>query len=308
MIQNYIKLALRNLYKHQISTLINLLGLTLGVTACLTIYVVTHFELSYDTFHPDGARIYRLVGQSKFNKTDTFKPLGFVPRAVPQAVRTEITGLETVAAFHNIESDVSIPGGNGESRHFERRNMDTDHAQIILAGPPYFEIFRYEWLAGDPRTALKEPNSVVLTEKKARLYFGEMPLSEIMGREVVYRGDIRAIVTGIVQDWIQNTDFTFTDFLSESTISAGALKKEINLNEWSDVWSASQCFVKLAPGVAPTQVDAQLAEFAKKHFGSAAGTGDFLFVPSLQPLSDLHFNEDYRDNYSVFAAGAGSAH
>ncbi len=298
MIQNYVKLALRNLYKHRVSTLINLLGLTLGITACLAIYVVTHFELSYDTFHPDGARIYRLVGQSKFNKTDTFKPLGFVPRAVPQAVRTEITGLETVAAFHNIESDVAIPGGNGELKHFERRNMDTDHAQIVLAGPSYFEIFRYEWLAGDSRSALKEPNSVVLTEEKARLYFGDLPLSEVLGREVVYRGDIRATVTGIVQDWTQNTDFTFTDFLSESTIGAGALQKEINLNEWSDVWSASQCFVKLAPGVAPAQVNAQLAGFAKKHFGPAAGTGDFLFVPSLQPLSDLHFNEDYGDNYS----------
>ena len=298
MIQNYVKLALRNLYKHKISTLINLLGLTLGVTACLAIYVVTHFELGYDTFHPDGARIYRLVGQSKFNKSDAFKPLGFVPRAVPQAVRSEVAGLETVAAFHNFESSVTVPDGNKEPRRFERRNMDTDHAQIILAGPSYFDIFRYEWLAGNPQSALKEPNSVVLTEKKARLYFGDLPPGEVMGRDVVYRGDIRATVTGVVRDWTQNTDLTFTDFLSESTIAASALKKEINLGEWTDVWSASQCFVKLVPGVAPAQVNAQLAEFAEKHFGPAGGTGDFVFVPSLQPLSDLHFNEDYRDNYS----------
>lgn len=298
MIYNYVKLALRNLYKHKVSTLINLSGLTLGVTACLAIYVVTHFELSFDTFHPEAARIYRLVGQSKFNKSDTFKPLGFVPRAVPQAVRAEVAGLETVAAFHNLESDVTVPGGNNEPRRFERRNMDADHAQIILAGPSYFDIFRYEWLAGNPQSALKEPYSVVLTEKKARLYFGDLPLDAIMGRELVYRGHIRATVTGIVRDWTQNTDFTFTDFLSESTIGVSALKREINLNEWTDVWSASQCFVKLARGVAPAQVNAQLAEFAQKHFGSAAGTGDFLFVPSLQPLSDLHFNEDYRDNYS----------
>ncbi len=298
MIQNYIKLALRNLYKHKTSTLINLLGLTLGVTTCLAIYVVTSFELSYDTFHPDSGRIYRLVGQSKFNKTDVFKPLGFVPRAVPKAIEAEVTGLETVARFHNIESGVEVPGGSGEPKRFERRNMDTDKAQIVLAEPQYFDIFQYKWLAGNPKTALKEPNSVVLTEKKARLYFGDLPLSDIMGKEVVYRRDIRTTVTGIVQDWAQNTDFTFTDFLSESTIGSSAFKREINLEEWTDVWSASQCFVKLSPGTTAAQVNTQLAAFAQKHFGQAAGTRDFIFIPALQPLSDVHFNEDYRDNYS----------
>jgi len=298
MFQNYLHIALRNLNKHKSGALINLLGLTLGITACLAIYTITNFELSYDTFHPDNKRIYRLVGEGKFGKSDEFKPLGFAPRAVPNAIREEVSGLETVAAFHNLETQVLVPGESGEPKHFERRDMAGGKAQIIVAEPQYFDIFQYEWLAGNPQTALNEPNAVVLSESKARLYFGDIPVQEMLGKTLIYRDFIQATVTGIVREWEGNTDFSFTDFLSYGTISASPLKKEINLDEWNDVWSASQAFVKLAPGTTAAQVEVQLAAFSQNHFGPDRGTGDFLFIPKLQPLSDLHFNEDYRDNYS----------
>ncbi len=301
MLANHFKLAVRNLNKNKTSSLINLLGFTLGVTACLVIYVITSFELNFDTFHPDRERIYRVVGQSKFSKAAEFGPIGFAPRAVPKALREEVTGLETVASFHNVEMPVTIPNGaNGatEPRHFERRNMGNDHAQIVAVEPQYFDIFQYEWLAGNRQVSLNVPNQVVLTEKRARLYFGDLPLSEIMGKEVVYEDSIRTTVSGIVRDWTQNSDFSFTDFISHSTINASSLKQQINLEEWNDVWSASQAFVKLPPGVKHEQVDTQLAAFSQKHFGPDHGTGDFLFIPALQPLSDVHFNADYRDNFS----------
>src|SRR5205823_10845856 len=111
MFRNYFKTSLRNLTKHKVSTLINLFGLTLGVTACLVIYLITNYELSYDTFHPNGERIYRLVGEAQFGKTGEKHPVGFLPNAVPAAIRKEIAGLETVAAFHNISSEVLVPDG-----------------------------------------------------------------------------------------------------------------------------------------------------------------------------------------------------
>jgi len=298
MIRNYIKIALRNLTRHKVSTLINLAGLTLGVTACLVIYLITSFELGFDSFHPDGARIYRVVGQSKFGKNDEFRPLAFLPRAAPKAIRDELSGLETVATFHNVDTDVMVPDGRKEAKRFERRNMGNNKAQIVLVDPQYFNIFQYEWLAGNPNTSLNDPYKVVLSAQKAKLYFGDIPLERMLGREVIYRDSIRASVSGIVKSWEQNTDFTFTDFISASTIRASILKNEINLDEWTDVWSSSQAFVKLAKGTSPNQVNAQLALFSKKHFGPKQGTGDFIFIPALQPLSDLHVNTQYRDNYS----------
>lgn len=297
MLANYFKLAVRSLSKHKTSSLINLLGFTLGITACMVIYLVSSFELRFDTFHPDSERIFRVVGQSKFGKTDDFRPLGFAPRAMPAAVRQEIPGLETVASFHNIDMPVSIANGTAAPIRFERRDFGTDRAQMIAADPQYFDIFRYEWLAGNPRTALTEPHQVVLTEKKARLYFGVLPPNEALGREVIYGDDIHATVSGIVKDWEENTDFTFTDFISASTIRASSLKEQINLDEWNDVWSASQLFVKLAPGITPEQINTKFAAFSKAHFGPEHGTNDFIFIPALQPLSDLHFNEAYQDNY-----------
>lgn len=293
MLRNFLKIAFRHLTKHKVSTSINLLGLTLGVTACLVIYLITNYELSYDTFHPNRERIYRLVGDVKYDATSERHSVGFIPNAVPAGIRKEIAGLETVAAFHNIETDVLIPNGEEKPTRFESRRRTGGNADIIVADPQYFDIFTYQWLAGNPKTALKEPFNVVLSEKKARKYFGNLPLSDILGKEVIYQDSVRASVSGIVKDWTQPTDFTFTDFISMATVRASQLKKDINLDSWNDNWSASQAYVKLPVGTTPAQVAPMLQQFAQRHYAK-----EMKFWPALQSLSDLHFNADYRDNYS----------
>lgn len=293
MLRNYFKTSIRNLAKHKASTLINLLGLTLGVTACLAIYLITNYELSYDTFHADGKRVYRVVGDVKYNPTDEKHSVGFLPAPVPLALRKEVAGLETVAAFHNLETDVLIPNGNGKPTRFESRRRTGGTADIVVVEPQYFDIFKYQWLAGNPKTALNEPFKLVLSERKARTYFGDLPLEEIMGKELIYEDSVRVSVAGIVQDWGKPTDFTFTDFISFATIRASQLKRGINLDDWNENWSASQAFVKLPVGSTPAQLTTSFQQFSKKHFQA-----EMKFWPALQPLSDLHFNDNYRDNYS----------
>lgn len=293
MLRNYLKTALRNLTRHKVSTLINLFGLTLGVTACLSIYFITKYELSYDTFHPGRERIYRLAGESQYGKMGEKHSVGFVPNAVPGAIRKEITGLGTVAAFHTIETDVLIPKGRNNPTRFESRRRTGGPAEIVVAEPQYFEIFQYEWLAGNSKTALSEPFKLVLSERKAHTYFGDLPFTEIIGKEVIYQDSVRVSVAGIVKDWEQPTDFTFTDFISFATIRASQLKREINLDQWDDIWSASQAFVKLPPGTTPDKFSGSFERFGKAHFQK-----ELKFIPALQPLSDVHFNEDYQDNYS----------
>jgi putative ABC transport system permease protein len=291
MLRNYLKTSLRNLTKHKVSTLINLFGLTLGITACLVIYLITNYELSYDTFHSDSGRIYRLVGETQYGASSEKHPVGFVPNAVPKAIREEISGLETVAAFHNISSDVLIPNGKEKPKRFE----GSRHDELVVVEPQYFDMFRYEWLAGNPKTALREPFKVVLSEPKARTYFGNIPLDAMLGKEVIYDDSVRVSVAGIVKEWAQPSDFNFTDFISFATIRASKLKQSINLDQWTDIWSASQAFVKLPPGATPEQFTAQFQRFGKTHFTKDM---ELQFTPALQPLSDLHFNDDYDDNYS----------
>ncbi|AKD58627.1 hypothetical protein SD10_18495 [Spirosoma radiotolerans] len=291
MFRNYFKTSLRNLTKHKVSSLINLFGLTLGVTACLVIYLITNYELSYDTFHPNGERIYRLVGEAQYGKTGEKHPVGFPPNAVPAAIRKEIAGLETVAAFHNISSEVLVPNGKEKPKRFEGNK----HNEIVVVEPQYFDIFTYQWLAGNPKTALTEPFDLVLSARKARLYFGELPIQEMIGKEVIYQDSVRMHVAGIVNDFAQPSDLVFTDFISFATIQASQLKRSIDLSQWNDIWSASQAFVKLPEGTTPAQLTAQFQRFGKAHFTKEM---ELKFTPALQPLSDLHFNDDYADNYS----------
>lgn len=291
MLRNYFIIAWRNLLRNRVSTLINLLGLTLGITACLTIYFITSHELSYDTFHPNGERIYRLVGESQYGKNGEKHPVGFIPNAVPAAIQKEITGIETVAAFHNISSDVLIPNGQEKPKRFEGNK----HDEIVVVEPNYFDLFTYQWLAGNPKTALNEPFKVVLTEQKAHTYFGNLPPDQIMGKEVIYQDSVRVSVAGIVKEWTQPTDFVFTDFISFATIRASQLKKSINLDQWNDIWSASQAFVKLPKGVVPAQLTKQFQRFGAMHFTKDM---DLKFTPALQPLATLHFDDNYQDNYT----------
>ncbi|HMQ62076.1 MAG TPA: ABC transporter permease [Flavilitoribacter sp.] len=292
MLQNYFKIAWRNLNRNRRTSLIHVLGLALGLSACVVIYLITSYELQFDRFHPDSNRIYRLVGKVRFGEGEE-GPVGFVPYALPAAFREAISHVETVAAFHNIETSVRIPNGEGEPLFFAQRRWGVDRAEIILAEPQYFDIFQYQWLAGNPETALNTPNKVVLSAKKAHKYFGDLPLQEMMGKEVIYMDSLKMTVSGIVQDWDKPSDLTFTDFLSFSTLSASFMSRFYNLNEWNDIWSASQAFVKLPEKTDPAAVEARFPAFMKDR-----PTGQMHYKLGLQPLSGLHFDAGYGDNYS----------
>ena len=296
MLRDYFRTALRNLLRQKGTSLINLAGLTLGVTACLAIYLVTNFELSYDTFHPDRERIYRVVGESRYGAKNEPHPVGFLPAPVPAALRAEVPGFETIAAFHNSTSHVLVPNGNDKDKptRYEARRRGKGVVDLVVAEPTYFEIFKYDWLAGNPKTALVEPFQVVLTEGAARTYFGSLSPDQVLGRELVYFDSLRVRVAGVVGDFANPSDLTFTDFLSFPTIRANAmLKRSINLDQWDDIWSASQAYVKLPAGSTPAQFGKAFERFSKKHF-----PGEFKFKPALQPLAKLHFDADYVDNYS----------
>src|SRR5690606_23208020 len=133
-------------------------GLALGTCACLIIYLVTSFELSYDNFHPQKERIYRVVCDIH-SKLRGVHQIGTVPDPVPAALREEVTGFEQLAVFYNYLAKVSVPEGHGPAvRRFDAPRYG--ESDIVIAEPSYFDIFAYRWLAGHPATALSEPFKV----------------------------------------------------------------------------------------------------------------------------------------------------
>ncbi len=292
MIKNYFKIAWRNLIKNKAFTIINVLGLTLGITTCLIVYLITGFELSYDTFHPDKERIYRAV--STFQKSSGDKNYNTaVPEPMAAAIRNDFTGVEKVVQFHNYYAKVNIRNGHSESKNFDIAREGEEPSEIIITDPEYFDIFKYQWLAGSA-ASMKEPLQVVLAESKAIKYFGPIPLNTIIGREIIYNDSLRLSVSGIVKDYPENSNFIFKDFISSATINYSFLKSEFRFNNWRGWSGYSQTFVKLSKGESLARFEKQAAVLVKKNMEIGHGVKVYI---GLQPLSDIHFNTSFEAAY-----------
>jgi ABC-type antimicrobial peptide transport system permease subunit len=294
MIKNYLITAWRNISRNKVYTAINVLGLTIGISACLIIYLITSFELGFDTFQKDKDRIYRIVTHLQTPEGTNNEIAGSIS-VLPIQARKEIHGFESVTAFYNYFAKTTIPLTNNAVKKFDAPKEGEQKSPVIVAEPQYFTIFKYQWLQGNPATALNEPFKVVLSEDEAHKYFGQMPLEDVIGKEVIYNDSLRVNVSGIVKDWDKNTDFNFKDIISFATIQSSFIKNDIDLNSWG-MWNFnSQGFIKLGKTTTVAQIEKQFQSFFKLHASIPPGMKVKL---GLQPLSDIHFNSNFSDAYS----------
>ncbi|HVW95062.1 MAG TPA: ABC transporter permease [Mucilaginibacter sp.] len=291
MIKNYLITAWRNISRNKLYTAINISGLALGICACLVIYLITRFELSFENFQPEKDRIYRIV-TSVTNPDGKRSDMAANIIALPIAMRSELSGFENVTAFYDITLKVTVPNGNNEPRAFDAAQ---EISPIIVAEPQYFRIFKYHWLAGNAETALNEPFKVVLSKNEAIRYFGNAAPDDLIGREVIYQDSLKVTVAGIVEDYAKNSDFGFKDFISFASTRNKFFSGLVDLHNWSFWDYDAQGYVKLAKDVTPEQIEKQFPDFVRSHIEMPPGMKASL---SLQPLSDVHFNAAYGDSYS----------
>jgi len=279
MFKSYWTSAWRMLARNRVYTGINVLGLTLGICACLVIWVIVRYEFSFDRDHPGGKRIYRISSYQQIMKDEPERLVPAVLADIPDAVRKEIPGVQLVAPFHILRDDTAMVTAMKKQALYP--------VQSIVAGPEYLELMGYTWLAGDPQTALTRPFSVVLTESKARQYFGPGSFNAIIGREIVYQDSLRVNVSGIVRDWPENTDFPYTDFISFSTIDHSFLQEALGLGPDAKYPPMASALVKLAANTDPKKANAALSA---AYHSRQDDRGIFPRVV-LQPLTDVHFSE-----------------
>lgn len=290
MFTNYLKTAWRNIIRHKVFTAVNIGGLSLGICACVVIYLIVSYELSFDTFHPGKERIYRVMGDVT---ESTGEKLHFarVPPPVSLDGRSTLSGLDALAGIIPYNAKISIPEGNDLVRHFESRSGETHFLTTVIAEPQYFDIFKYDWLAGNANAALHDPFTVVLTESRARQYFGPGPLDKLIGRQVVYEDSLKVAVSGIIKDWTKNTDLGFTDFISFSTLRSSFLRDKIRIDSWAQGNMSAWVFMKLAKKSTPAQINAQMTALVKTHADLQTK-----LALRLEPLSAIHFNADIIEN------------
>lgn len=284
MLKNHLRVAWRIIMRNKAYSFINVLGLALGLSACIIIYVITAYELSFDRFHPDGDRIYRIVGELGAPNGEK----EFLNSPIPEVAGFQyaIPGFEAKAALHYGNGKVSVTNDEKRLTVFNGDN------EFVITEPQYFSIFKYQWLAGNAASALNEPNKIVLTESKARRYFGDIPYDEMIGKVITYENALQLSVTGVVKDWQQNTDMGYTAFMSVRNVQNGFLKNRITSDDWKSLSEhQTMAFVKLAKNVTPDQVNSEFAAYIKKNVKLPAGAK---LTMQLQPISDLHFAKDFR--------------
>jgi putative ABC transport system permease protein len=291
MLKNYFRIAWRNISRHKLYTTINVAGLALGICSCIVIYLVAGYDLSFDRFHPGQDRIYRIVGEMKQDNV----VLGFMnsPMEDEAGFQTQIPGFETTAGIHFYGAAITVPNGDKPAKKFDSdSHQGYGGVSTIITWPGYFDIFKYDWLAGNAKTALNDPNKVVLSEKRAQAYFGNIPPQKMIGKMVIYDDSVQVSVSGIVKDWAQHTDFPYTDFISIATVKDGFLHNQIPTDDWRSLSiHRSMAFVKLAANTSPAEINARLERYMKEHVKLADPHTSVRMW--LQSLTSIHFTPEY---------------
>ena len=285
MIKNYFLVAFRNFWRHKTFSLINMLGLAIGISASLVIFLLVYYDFSFDKFEPQRDRIYRVVAQFSLLHDAKQQPENCVPVPMAAAIGNEMTGVDRVVPFHAWgETKVRIPYPNAGQPKTLRKQRD-----LIVADGRYTSLIGYTWLCGSPNTALAQPYQAVLTEKNARLYFPNMPYTDILGKTLTIDDTVQATVTGIVKDLPGNSDFYFGTIISRSTMETGRLKQKY-WERWDNTNTADQLFVLLKPGANPAILASKLSALFRKYQDLQ---DEARVQVELQPLSDLHFDTNY---------------
>lgn len=283
MLRNHFKIAWRNITRNKIFSLINVIGLAIGISASLVIYLIVRYDLSFDKFEKDNNRIYRVVSDMKFPDND-FKNSG-IPFPLNNAIQKDLTGIEMFVPLStpNGDLDVSVASADNIPDKYKKQTG------IVYVDNNYFNLLSYIWLAGSPKNSLHNPFATVLTESRAKTYFPGDDISKDIGKIITYNDSIKTTVTGIVKDLDKNTDFTFKEFISYSTIPNSGLKNNVGWDQWGSISSANQLFIKLNEGTSTLALTKQIQQLFDKNQKNAYLKN----ILSLQPLSDVHFNSDY---------------
>jgi predicted permease len=276
MLNNYFKTAIRSLKPQKAYAAINITGLAVGIAACMLIFMVIRFELSYDNFHPNRDRIYRIA--SNFKQPDGLHHSAGSCFVAARQLKIDFPQLENVSTiFHSPGDQITVLD---ESNKITPKKFDEQG--LFFIEPHFFEMFNFPFLSGDPKTALAEPNTVVLTQATAEKYFGNW--QNALGRTISYKIKTNCKVTGILKNMPANTDFPIDLAISLKT------KSDASAVDWENNNGNLNIFVLTPPGLTQSRLNSDLLAFTKKHEKPENAERRWF---TAQPFADIHFDSRY---------------
>ena len=282
MIKNYLKIAWRNISRRKGYSLINICGLAVGISACLLLFTVVRYELSYDRYHPNYERIYRIVTQDSYSDGIDYTP--GIPFPAREAVRVSFPEFTTGTLFASYGSQVTVPETGPADTSPGKKFIE--EIGFFFCDPEFFKVFHFTWLAGSP-TVLNQPNTTVLTQKMANKYFGDWKIA--VGRFLKLDNAITVKIAGILQDPPANSDFPLGIVTSYVTAKSNPTIWGYN-PDWGNTTSNFQLYMLLSEHVSMANINKQLLQFSKKNYKQDLASKKTSF---LQPLSQLHFDNRF---------------
>ena len=281
MFKTYFKTAIRSLTRHKSNSIINILGLIVGFAAFLLIFLVVRYENSFDDFHANKDKIYRVVRIGRNPENREYRP--GVPFPVTAGLRSSIPQLKKVAAIYG-DNDVQI------SVIDEKGSPTTKFKEphVMVAEPEFFQMFNFPLAAGNLNSALGEVNSVLLTKETAKKYFGDW--HSAIGKSIKLYGEPMK-VTGILENPPVNTDFPLSVVVSYAT-----LNHRLNPNDWASISDFNYCFIQLAQTETPAQLKKMIDDFTDKNI-KPVNSG---YTLELEPLEEIHHDSRYGDFNGTF--------
>jgi len=281
MLKNYLKTSFRNLWREKNKTTINILGLTIGIAASLTLFLIIRHHNSFDAYHTNLNRIFRVVTLSDGNTGKNYS--NGIPSVLPDAFKSDFAEMDEVTFIsYRAGSLITIPQPSGEPKRFE------EERGVTFAQPNFFKIFDRKIIAGSAEKGLDEPNETIISKGFAKKYFGK---EDALG-EILEYDKTQYKVTAIMEDTPNNTDLPFDVMLSYAT-----KKSDFEKQGWNSIWSDEQCYLTLKEGTTASSVESKMPDFVKKYMGDDNRSNRTF---SLQPLSSIHFDDRYSNyNYNV---------
>ena len=271
MIKNYFKTAFRSLLRNKSYAAINIAGLAVGIAVCLVIFVIIQFELSYDGFHPNKDRIYRVL--SEFTTPKGTEHNQGVPFPLPRALRNDYPQLEKVTTV-NYDGDDQILVVNNDGNVVKKFKEQTG---VFFAEPEFLDIFNFPILTGN-KASLAEPNTAFLTKETAEKYFGTW--QDAVGKNLKRNNTLPLKIVGILENVPVNSDFQIK--ILASYISVHHKDQD---NDWQSVSSSHGCYFLATQNFDKNAFNKQLAAFSKKYKSADNTTGHIA-----QPIKEIHFD------------------
>ncbi len=286
MLYNYLKIGLRNLQRHKGFTALNVLGLALGIAAVLLIYRMVTYELSFNQNFAQSDRIVRIVTTEVALDGEKGYTRG-MPIAAMNAVRSTIPQFVALAKTKEYWPTVLVPNPTGGPA-LKKFTMGPGKISFFVE-PEFTQIFDFKWLAGDPNTVLKAPNTIVVSSDMAEKCFGKW--ENALGQTLLLDNDPMTI-QGVVAAPPINSDFPIQVLVSYATILSNKEKYEYN-EDWGNTSSNDQLFGLLQNKDQMEAVNALVGQVGQVEYRENGSGQNQSKGHSLQPLSELHYDDRY---------------